>query len=80
MFPISSLSTSAAPELQPVGRTTGTSAVNNTGINAVGTATDAPLAGAVEVDLSPVASFLLSVGNAQAQLSATQERRAAPIR
>jgi hypothetical protein len=33
-----------------------------------------------QVDLSPVASFLLSVVNAQAQLSATQERRAAPIR
>lgn len=65
MFPISSLT---SPDVQPVSRASKTSAVGNTGINAVDTATDAPPAASVAVDLSPVASFLLAVNNAQEQL------------
>ncbi|WP_373988721.1 hypothetical protein [Duganella sp. BuS-21] len=77
MFPISSLTSSAAAaQLQPVSRTAETSAVNGATINAVGSATDAPPASSVTVDLSPVASFLLSVTYAQEQLSQTQSNNA----
>lgn len=62
MFPISSLTSPAAASA--VG--------NNAGVNPAGTATDAPATASAEVDLSPVAGFLLSVTNAQEQLSNTQ--------
>lgn len=65
MFPISSL-TSA--DVQPVKRAAQTSAVSDSGINAVDTATDAAPAASVAVDLSPVAGFILAVSNAQQQL------------
>lgn len=79
MFPISSLSSSPAAELQAVNRTAEATAVNSATINPVGSALDAPPAASVQVDLSPVASFLLSVTNAQdqlAQVQGTQAQRA----
>ncbi|WP_432380494.1 hypothetical protein [Duganella sp. P38] len=76
MFPISSLTPSAATELQPVNRAAEAAAVNSATINAVGSALDAPPAASVQVDLSPVASFLLTVTNAQQQLAQAQGTQA----
>ncbi|MYM81267.1 hypothetical protein GTP44_04745 [Duganella sp. FT50W] len=73
MFPIPSLTPSTATNVPAVNRAAEASTVDNTGINAVGSALDAPPAASVQVELSPVASFLLAVTNAQAQLTQTQQ-------
>jgi hypothetical protein len=71
MFPISS-TTLTAPQFPVVTPTSETAPVNSATVSAIGSATDALPAASVTVDLSPVASFLLTVSQSQQQLTQLQ--------
>ncbi|CAN7702247.1 hypothetical protein [Duganella sp. LjRoot269] len=73
MFPISS----AAPGFVPaVVESSAVTQVGQEGVTAVGSATDAPRAASVSVELSPVANFLLAVSQSREQLTGLQTRDA----
>jgi hypothetical protein len=73
MFPISS----AAPGFVPaVVESSAVTQVGQEGVTAVGSATDAPRAASVPVELSPVANFLLAVSQSREQLTGLQTRDA----
>lgn len=80
MFPISSstLTTPGITNFAAVAPTVQTAPVapvaqvSNSTVTAVGTATDAPAQASVTVDLSPVASFLLTVSQSQQQITQLQ--------
>jgi hypothetical protein len=73
MFPISS----AAPGFVPaVVESSAVTQVGQEGVTAVGSATDAPRAVSVSVELSPVANFLLAVSQSREQLTGLQTRDA----
>src|SRR6202007_1803160 len=73
MFPISS----AAPGFVPaVVESSAVAQVSQEGVTAVGSATDAPRAASVSVELSPVANFLLAVSQSREQLTGLQTRDA----
>lgn len=71
MFPISSTALTA-PQIPVVTPTSETTAVNNATVARVGSALDAPAPASVTIDLSPVASFLLTVSQSQQQLTQLQ--------
>jgi hypothetical protein len=71
MFPISSTALTA-PQIPVVTPTSETTAVNNSTVARVGSALDAPAPASVTIDLSPVASFLLTVSQSQQQLTQLQ--------
>ena len=72
MFPISSTLTTPVnfPTVNPTLQTSAVNSVNSS-TQAVGSATDAPLA-SVTIDLSPVAGFLLAVSRSQQQIAQLQ--------
>jgi hypothetical protein len=76
MFPIATTSLNAPGFVPAVAETSAVTQVNQEGVPAVGSATDAPPAASVSVELSPVASFLLTVSQSQQQLTDLQSRDA----
>jgi hypothetical protein len=73
MFPISSASPGFVPA---VVESSAVAQVDQEGVTAVGSATDAPRAASVSVELSPVANFLLAVSQSREQLTGLQARDA----
>lgn len=78
MFPISSASLTTPGNVAPVAESAAVAPVRSDLASAAGSATDAPAAAAVSVDLSPVANFLLTVSQSQEQLSQLQTANAEP--
>lgn len=72
MFPISSASLTTPADVAPVTESAPTAPVRSDQVAAAGSATDAPAAASVTVDLSPVANFLLTVSQSQQQLTQLQ--------
>jgi len=71
MFPISS-SALTAPQIPVASPASATTAVDNSTVARVGSALDAPAPASVTIDLSPVASFLLTVSQSRQQLTQLQ--------
>jgi len=71
MFPISS-SALTAPQIPAASPASATTAVDNSTVARVGSALDAPAPASVTIDLSPVASFLLTVSQSRQQLTQLQ--------
>ena len=71
MFPISSTALTA-PQIPLVTPVNETARVNGATINPVGSALDAPAPASVTIDLSPVASFMMTVSQSQQQLTQLQ--------
>ena len=72
MFPISSASLTTPADVAPVADSAAVAPVRSDQVAAAGSATDAPAAASVTVDLSPVANFLLTVSQSQEQLTQLQ--------
>ena len=74
MFPISSTTLSGPnpANLPLVSPTTAVNSVNSSTIAPVGSAIDAPAQASVQVDLSPVANFLLTVSQSREQITQLQ--------
>jgi hypothetical protein len=77
MFPISSTTLSGPnpanfPLVSPTAETSAVDAVNSSTIAPVGSAIDAPAQASVQVDLSPVANFLLTVSQSREQIAQLQ--------
>ena len=77
MFPISSTTLSGPnpanlPLVSPTAQTAAVDAVSSSTITPVGSALDAPAQASVQVDLSPVANFLLTVSQSREQITQLQ--------
>ncbi len=72
MFPISSASLTTPDSVTPLAESAAVTAVHPNQVAAAGSATDAPPAASVTIELSPVASFLLTVSQSQEQLAQLQ--------
>ncbi|GJJ00961.1 hypothetical protein RugamoR64_14990 [Duganella rhizosphaerae] len=72
MFPISSASLTTPANVAPVAESAAVAPVQSDRVAAAGSATDAPAAASVSIELSPVANFLLTVSQSQEQLTQLQ--------